>query len=102
MTKLNSEGVRKFQPRVVSTLGKNQNQETNAAGVGDAASIRQRFQRLRVKEIPIPGLKQPWAGIRERLRRTCLDAAADFAGADNNVAGRADKVAGGADKVAGG
>jgi hypothetical protein len=65
-----AEGVGELEPRVASTLGSNKFERFNAEGVGHGGlTSPESFQSLTVYRDLIPGLKQPWATISERLRR---------------------------------
>jgi hypothetical protein len=65
-----AEGVRQFQLRVAATLGTKAIERCNTEGVGEfTEELRELFQSYLAIENLIPGLKQPWAGIGERLRR---------------------------------
>src|SRR5688500_17952136 len=63
-----AEGVGKCEPMVASTLGSGHNQTLHSERVSLQIEHFQCFCRWFVY---VPGLKQPWAGICQRLRRTC-------------------------------
>ncbi len=68
---LNAEGVYQFQPRVAvpPTLGPN-GYFGNAESIGKWRLPRERFQRSNPSRPVTPGLYQPWAQTRKRLRRS--------------------------------
>ena len=67
----NAEGVREFQPGVVPTPGIKCLWKTNSEGVRENQSFAlcQHFQCWFISSLRTLGLRQPQAGIRERLRR---------------------------------